>query len=202
MKALVIGMARSGTSFLGEIFHQNPDLVYLYEPFWGDTSIKACQFFWRTEEDSWPEGETLLRDAFDGRFEEACRRQSSPWQSKRFTSRWEELNSQLGGRTITNGTSVVIKEIRLNLQLRWVQKVMGPDLQFVHLVRDPRGVVGSFLFQRPREIPSLQVMMFQPLTALKALKRWIGPRETMFRHWGWEGCVNPLTLSSVIKALT
>ncbi|HEY3303575.1 MAG TPA: sulfotransferase domain-containing protein [Candidatus Binatia bacterium] len=181
MKILVVGIARSGTSFLGEIFGQNPTMAYLYEPFWGNTIIKQKQFLWLTEGDDQPDSERLLREVFNGRFDELERQQPQP-RNHNFTSRREEVTRYLRGRSITNSTDVVVKEIRLNIQLRWVVKVMGSDLRIVHLIRDPRGVVASFLLPMKERANRSGV---EQVLRLSSIFSRTTAANTMYSDWGW-----------------
>jgi len=182
MKVLVVGVARSGTSFLGEVFHQNPALSYLYEPFWGNTTIKQRQCIWLTEKDEEPESARLLREVFAGTFDELERQQPDPQMCQQFATRREEVARYLNGRAITNETNVVIKEIRLNMQLRWVTKVMGLDLRIVHLIRDPRGVVASFLL--PTNGKANRSGVGQVL-GLRSMFSRGGADNTMYSDWEW-----------------
>jgi hypothetical protein len=191
VKVLVVGVARSGTSFLGEIFRQNPDMAYLYEPFWGNTVIKERQCIWLTEGDHEPQSERLLRDVFNGQFDELERQQPRP-QNPQFSSRREEATRYLRGGEIERGTDVVMKEIRLNMQMRWVLKVVGPDLRIVHLVRDPRGVAASFLLPMENtikdEISEAQNgsrahrFLSRPLAFLNSGQ---AVEQTMYAGWEW-----------------
>lgn len=181
MKILAVGVARSGTSFLGELFRQNPDMPYLYEPFWGSTFVAEWQCFWLTEADSRPEGDRLVQEVFAGCFDELQRQQPAPQRGGRgWTSRRDELAAGLAYENgILASKHLAVKEIRLNMHLGWVSRLVGPDLRIIHLTRDPRGVVASFL--KPAEKPSL---------ARRFLPR-KGPRGgagTLYDEWGdWSG---------------
>jgi hypothetical protein len=179
---LVVGVARSGTTFLGELFRQNPAIAYLHEPFWGDTAIRRWQCHWRTEDAEWPEGAALLRDVFAGRVAAVGREQHTAQDPTRFASRAAELSAQLAGRDARRVHAFVVKEIRLNMQLRWAHAVLGPALRTVHIVRDPRGVVASFLLPPSRRVP-VRDLVTRPLAAVR---RCVQPGPTMYRDWQWD----------------
>jgi hypothetical protein len=182
MKILLAGVARSGTSFLGEIFHNNPEVAYLYEPFWGNTTIKHRQCIWLTEKDDEPDSARMLSEVFAGTFDELERQQPAAQFCQRFATRREEVTRYLNGRSITNETDVVIKEIRLNMQLRWVVKVMGPDLRIVHLIRDPRGVAASFLLPTKEKANRSAV---ERVLKLSSMFSRTAAEDTMYSEWEW-----------------
>lgn len=183
MKILVVGVARSGTSFLGELFRQNHDIPYLYEPFWGRTFFVERQWCWLTEQDAEPDGRRLLQEVFDGRFDELARQQPTPQHADRYSCRRQELEAQLRRHGSPAGEDLAIKEIRLNMHLRWAVEVLGPDVRVIHLVRDPRGVVGSFLFSSRTPWPPVRTLLTDPVTAWRSLRV---PDDTLYREWtGW-----------------
>ncbi len=181
MKVLAVGVARSGTSFLGELFRRNPGTPYLFEPFWGDTFFVRKQWTWLTEADDEPEAETILREVFEGRFEALERQQAAPKNRRRgFASRGEELRASLGSRWPGRADDFALKEIRLNLHLRWAARVLGPALRIVHLVRDPRGVVASFLFAEQKRRPSVRTLLTSPV---QTVRRAFTSAQTLLDEW-------------------
>jgi hypothetical protein len=183
MKVLVIGVARSGTSFAGELFRQNPEVTYLYEPFFGDTVLRKRQWVWRTEESREPSAERLLREVFDGCFRELERQQTAPMGSGGgYASRADELRAGMRRHPAATDPPIVVKEIRLNMQLRWVARVLGDQLRVVHVVRDPRGVAASFLWSGRGSRVSLEFFRRRMPGASKK-ERSAG--DTLLDQWAW-----------------
>lgn len=43
---LIVGQARSGTTFLGELFNQHPHFAYIFEPLWAVTVVLQHNIFY------------------------------------------------------------------------------------------------------------------------------------------------------------
>lgn len=163
---LLFGMARSGTSFLGELFKNNPRVSYLFEPF-RSLRLSGDDFSWRTEEFTDPGEEAIVEATFRG--DAAPLLAADP-----------EIGAWLashGHRTGPERTLVVAKEIKTNLQVRWLDRFLPPALPFVHIARDPRAIVDSFLYAKPQP-PGRGLF--------GGGKRSGGEAGTLFQHWGWD----------------
>ena len=130
---LAFGMARSGTSFLGELFRRNPTVRYLYEPF---RSLRlARDEFVRMPADAEAQEEVrLVAEVAAGRLDGLAAHDPGllAWLAKH-----GHVDDPARRRT-------AIKEIKVNLHLGWIERALAGVPRYIHIVRDPRAVVASF----------------------------------------------------------
>lgn len=157
---VLVGMARSGTSFLGELFRQNREYSYLFEPF-ARTPLAAQEFCWKSE--SHVEGDPMVPVV-----QAVCSGDVGPLLP--LDAKILEWLESRGYRRGARRPKVALKEIKVNLHLRWLHGALGGNVRILHIVRDPRGVVDSFQYakRRPQEVGSS------------------GASQTLREHWGWE----------------
>jgi len=120
---LVVGMGRSGTTWLASIINNHPDIRYVWEPFNPRMVPQASPLdpfrYLRVGECAVPY-ERHLWDIVAGRLE-------NRWTRRYQAREW--------------GNRVLIKSIRLNLKLAWVDELLQPRI--VLLVRHPCAVALS-----------------------------------------------------------
>lgn len=171
MHVLVLSSWRSGSSFVGQLFGQHPDVFYLMEPAWHVWMTFSQSTPWRLH--------MAVRDliraiflcdmsVFDAYMKPGPRTQSSlfQWDSSRALCTPPACNVfprgtitsqahckllcskqpfEVVGRACRNYSHVVLKEVRFfNLQVLY-PLLTDPslNLHIVHLVRDPRAVFRS-----------------------------------------------------------
>lgn len=122
---ILAGSGRSGTTWLGNIIAANPNVRIIFEPFdYRHVPQAGClplRPYARLNE-SYPEWEPFVRQVLQGRIEnEWINRQGKRWWA------WRRL----------------IKEIRANLMLAWIDRMFHPRIVFT--IRHPCAVVLSRL---------------------------------------------------------
>lgn len=164
---LIISNARSGSSFLGQIFNNHPEVFYIYEPLitFQVTSMSNSTLYEQS-------AARLLRDIFNCRFKQQTEFLSfmSHMQLNRFSSRaltspyCKNITSAKDNRTFVycKDLDPLITSLSCSLHSHTVVKVLTHRLPFldvnrlqllfaqnrgklkiIHLMRDPRAVIAS-----------------------------------------------------------
>lgn len=120
---LISGSARGGTTWLGEVLNSDNDYKVIFEP------------FSRVHNPKWPgPDKPYLRDNDDFKHKKLMQR----ILSGRLDHNW----AKFADRGNPKADKVMIKEIRVNAMLAWIQKNF-PDLKIIHITRDPYSVAYS-----------------------------------------------------------
>lgn len=166
---LILAHARSGSSFLGQIFNSHPEVFYIYEPLitFQVTSLRNSTLYEQSTM-------RLLRDIFNCRFKQQTEFLSfmSHMQLNRFSSRaltspyCKNITNARDNRTFVHCKDLdpLITSLSCALHGHTVAKVLthrlpvnfldvghlepllnssGGQLKIVHLMRDPRAVIAS-----------------------------------------------------------
>ncbi|XP_078573070.1 carbohydrate sulfotransferase 1-like [Branchiostoma floridae x Branchiostoma japonicum] len=165
---------RSGSSFVGELFNQHPDVFYVFEPLWAlknhpkktqDVSeaeqlrllqgILTCDFknivnvmpFYLNNKTFGAPTKSKVLLKLCRSFKKLTRNDSELYLRCPIP---KELLAEVLGRACRTRRFTVIKTIRLaNISdLASIERDLGLDLRVVHLVRDPRGTIASRLALR------------------------------------------------------
>jgi hypothetical protein len=122
---LLAGAGRSGTTWLANVIAASPSFRVVFEPFCAAHVPQAAALphrpYARADEDH-PEWESFVRDALSGRIH-------NTWVDQEGRRLW--------------AWRVLVKEIRVNLLLKWLARVFKPRVVFI--VRHPCAVVLSRL---------------------------------------------------------
>lgn len=155
---LVTGF-RTGSTFLGELFNQNPDVLYMFEPFHqnnvnrlaGNGAIQGV-----SRDSSLLEKRTAYLEQITQRCDTAS--PSFWWMSKGLTCGTEEENQARFGSTVCpkypqslfkktckEKDIVALKLIRIQRieHLNLVPGLKNVNFKIIHLIRDPRGTMNS-----------------------------------------------------------
>ncbi|XP_033117638.1 carbohydrate sulfotransferase 1-like, partial [Anneissia japonica] len=157
--AIIVTNKRSGSSFFGELFNQNPNAFYLFEPLqcftlmalkneipsneFNSLSIKTLKYISTCDLYNIPYLNTWW-EAFRIFF---C--WSSPWSSLCKDNKPREVSIETGLDTLVQMCNlsklVAIKTIRLAdiASLRELVEMYNINVKVLHLVRDPRAVMNS-----------------------------------------------------------
>ena len=172
---IILSPGRSGSTFLGELFNQNPDVFYVFEPLFWPGNILNHNVFYKKETSEYNQLATGIMQAllscnftnqehwlkaFSGHH--AFRLQSKVLSSAFFVKAngsnkndrknllpFDDLNlASLCRRT--KYTVLKILENRLpHKSMKWLQQfsnvLRGSDFKIIHLVRDPRAIIFSWI---------------------------------------------------------
>lgn len=164
---LIISNARSGSSYLGQIFNHHPQVFYIYEPLitFQVTSVRNSSLYEQT-------ALGLLRDIFNCRFKQQTEflsfmshMQLNRFSSHAFTSPYcKNITNAKDNRTTIycKDLDPLITSLSCSLHSHTVVKVLAHRLPFldvdrlqrllardrdnlkiIHLMRDPRAVIAS-----------------------------------------------------------
>lgn len=150
VQVIVLARMRTGSTLCGEIFNQNPELFFIFEPL---HSFKVLQM---SEDDSLEEESTdLLKKLYKCKFPRMFIQTLARWsigkgKSRKILPICQETDgcakatpSQFQ-RVCTKSGHVVTKTIRANVKmLKPLIKFHGINLKILHLMRDPRGTASS-----------------------------------------------------------
>jgi hypothetical protein len=155
-KVFILSLPRSGSSFFGEMFMQNPDFVYIYEMTREIVNSEECA----TTLDS--KHTEIMRNVFHCDFRGAALRldkttdpRASWWRAMQYSSKNAGLcfpNDTDSVETIEQRThqNIVLKEIFVwGPKINWLYNSVAKDLKLIWIVRDVRGWVSSFLQPEP-----------------------------------------------------
>ena len=151
-KVLIFATYRSGSSFIGELFQQNPDVFYMFEPLKiftvNSSGYKLVQ----------KSGPTYLQNYFKCSFRDMLANswhingkgfgvQLMQWQKRIFCGNlgkrscfrlsWSDLE-----RKCKSSPIIAVKEISLAM-LSSVMALLRKGVKVLHLIRDPRGILSS-----------------------------------------------------------
>lgn len=155
MRIVVLTTRRSGSSFVGQLLNEHPDIAYLFEPMqliksndtWAEISIDVIKNY--------------MKKMFSCAFSDALHdvkevpvRESflSPFVCSSFLRHWNQgydrhctgVDIKRAEFICTQARHVAIKVIRIYpLQLPLVKEYLQEKVQIIHLLRDPRGVMSS-----------------------------------------------------------
>lgn len=163
-KKMVILLAgtRTGSTFLGQLFNQNPNILYIHEPFQARhllelreyglipeaderSTLDELQMFWlRQVMDRCDTGDLVLEPEQE-RYGECG---TGGENLMRFNSEECHLNyTQTPRSELCILRDTVVMKINRLLQLDWLSDITdamaGVDLKIIHLLRDPRDVIKS-----------------------------------------------------------
>lgn len=131
MKLLILnGFDRSGTSLIGGLLGRHPDVTYLFQPFSG-TEVHRSQYRVWSPDHAAPRTEAFLRGLLAGHVDEGYI--ASDWFHRCSTA------TAPSARGLN-----VIKDTKLHFKVRWLRERL-PEIAFLGIWRDPRGVVGSLV---------------------------------------------------------
>ena len=153
-KIIVLTAYRSGSTFIGQLLNEHPDIAYLYEPLRLmskplNTSARISvasidsymkKLFSCAFTDALHDIQKLLSQRFISSF--ACATFTRHWNKRPTICSIDDLERvQLACK---QARYVAIKVIRIYPeQLVLIKKFLQEEMQIVHLVRDPRGVISS-----------------------------------------------------------
>eukprot|EP01112_Ceratiomyxa_fruticulosa_P007762 TRINITY_DN2015_c0_g1_i2.p1 TRINITY_DN2015_c0_g1~~TRINITY_DN2015_c0_g1_i2.p1 ORF type:complete len:631 (-),score=83.19 TRINITY_DN2015_c0_g1_i2:76-1968(-) len=144
-KVLIMSLPRSGSSFIGEIFFNNPDFVYLFEP----TFTTMGNALWECQVSD-PRMSAIATEIFQCDFSRFISSLVRHTKKKHFIYRdFSTPAPILKNYTKDCGDSMVaIKEVRRwGPNLKDLHIIFGSSLKVIWLMRDPRGWVSSFLYR-------------------------------------------------------
>ncbi|CAH1775564.1 unnamed protein product [Owenia fusiformis] len=135
-KVIILTYYRSGSSFFGEIFKNNKEILYMYEPLkflevkYGNLNLQIV-------------GQPFLREILNCNFESStfldiCKESyKMAWKNIFKANNISDIFDRCKNRSLK-----VAKIIRLN-DLELLASYFGSDTAIIHLMRDPRGVFNS-----------------------------------------------------------
>lgn len=172
---IILSPGRSGSSFLGELFNQNPDVLYVFEPLYMPGDILNHNVFYKNETPEYNQLATDIMKAFiscnftnqEHWLEAFSRLHGFRLKSKILTSElflnvnasnkkditqmlpFDAINLASACRK-TKYTVLKILENRLPYKsVLWLQQYATmfkeSDFKIVHLVRDPRATISSWV---------------------------------------------------------
>lgn len=182
MYVILVTGFRTGSTFLGELFNQNADVLYLFEPF-HQNHIKALvrdnAIHGATEENTLLEQRTAYLDQMInncqvewpmfggmslgmkcGSAEENMKRYGTP-ECDKADKRWD--------KQCTRRDIVALKLIRLQRiqHLELVPGIKDANVYVIHLIRDPRGTMNSRLGFGTFYLDDIENLKVKPLTPEK-----------------------------------
>ncbi|XP_066302192.1 carbohydrate sulfotransferase 3-like [Branchiostoma lanceolatum] len=172
---LIFTQMRSGSSFLGELFNQHPDVFYVYEPLWALKNypnkthnvsdaeqirllqgVLTCDFknlvdvmpFYLNNKTFGAPTKSRVILKLCRSFKKLTRNDLIPGLMRCPIPK--ELVAEVLGRACSARRFTVVKTIRLaNISvLQAIARETGLDLRILHLVRDPRATIASRLALR------------------------------------------------------
>jgi len=150
----VLTLPRSGSTFVGEVFRQSSEFVYLFEATRGLGDVHLVDNC-ATTPDKWEED--LVVSMFNCDFWPMRNYMNELSANRSHIYSWGFVQEHSSSQTMLNRCfqdphkenlkqSVVIKEITMwGPKLKWLYDTLGSDLRIVWLVRDIRGWVSSWL---------------------------------------------------------
>ncbi|XP_006825332.1 carbohydrate sulfotransferase 1-like [Saccoglossus kowalevskii] len=167
VNVLLMASMRTGSSFLGEMFRQHPDYLYIFEPPRGLrlkdydpmltvngvqmlTDIYNCDF-------TSPFSKPLLDNLFNPVVSLARRNVVPAWVNEKYCSGWNDqfkiytkcspMSPSMASESCRSFKGVVAKVIRIYDIYPWFHLMMNStvNLKVVNLIRDPRGVIASVI---------------------------------------------------------
>jgi hypothetical protein len=151
-KVFILTLPRSGSTFVGELFRENPDFAYLFEPLRGFSE----QFTWdncrHTPYNTDLEG--IMKSIYNCDF--SILKKSLPdWGPLYSWDRIAEFSGHVqsclppeSSQPHARKTSIAIKEIEnWAPKLNWLHSILSSELYVVWLVRDVRGWVSSWVYE-------------------------------------------------------
>ncbi|XP_002734475.3 carbohydrate sulfotransferase 1-like [Saccoglossus kowalevskii] len=167
VNVLVLASMRTGSSFVGEIFKQNKEFLYIFEPLRGlnlkddDPMLPVlglemmndmynCNF-------STPATNAFLDKLYNARVPLGKRDVVSAWVNKKYCTGWSQkfqffnrclnLNSDTAEESCTSFKYKAIKIIRLHDLNSFVYLVRDPkvNLKIINVLRDPRAMMASVI---------------------------------------------------------
>jgi len=170
-KVFILTLPRSGSSFVGEMFLQNPDFQYLFEPERGFSELFAKDACLASPADL--DVEKVTKSLFNCDFSVLKNyTESHFWRGHIYS--WERI-ATFSGKEKTKSClppnsalpaaqnmSVAIKEIEMWApKLNWLHDTLGSDLHVIWLMRDVRGWVSSWLVK-------------------------VGSQQSFYKDWGYD----------------
>ena len=170
----IVGLPRSGTSWLASVLNTAWGIKYFYEPFNKDQVVEAKPYWMKyiRADDDEPEFALFCRDAFAGRVNKrpVTRKLSTPYSLVRGRLRW------LPGR-------VMVKDVHTCMSLEWIDRHIKPFT--IIIIRHPCALISSWfrIFKstvKQRSANELQKLISQP----RLIEDYLKPFEHLFQQDG------------------
>ena len=151
-RLMIFTTMRSGSSFVGELFQQNPDFFYMFEP------LKIVSLDWPGYTALQKEGSAvvnrLLHCEFELLFHSAYQKFGAEksnfikrWTKRAFCGKLNEnqcrgITASHLGNLCNENKHVALKTILLN-HVQSILPLLQTGVHVIHLMRDPRGMINS-----------------------------------------------------------
>lgn len=146
---LIVGLPRSGTTWLASVLNTAKGVKYFYEPFNKDHVAEAKDHWLKylRDDDEDPEFSRLWQDIFSGRLNDA-------WVRRKMAQPYNRLKGKLSflpGR-------VLVKDVYSTMSLSWISKRFSPRV--VIITRHPCALACSWAntFEKTRESGRIEAL--------------------------------------------
>ncbi|CAH1793035.1 unnamed protein product [Owenia fusiformis] len=135
---------RSGSSFIGKLFSEHPDVFYMFEP------LKPLEFMSEKnimEDIGYNYTNDIIKCKFSSLYNHSIHHPKQPWKMSKIFPGYNNMNDILN--TCKEKPIVVGKIIRIH-DLEKLIKAVANDVQILLLLRDPRGILNSRIHEKEK----------------------------------------------------